>query len=377
MPKGWRTRSATGKRPRANASPNSTSSNPSASAIVFSTRSSVMRGTLQFATMATFDQLSDEQRAILELVLRRGQSYDELSGRLGMPESRVRQLAREALVELAPVTAKGVDADWRGQLADYVLGQQSGPESTATRGHLRRSEAARSWARSLLDSLDGLYGDGLPAIPDGERGARAAKREREPKPAAARPPRAPLSQQARDAVRRRRLLTAAGVAALLLLGLLLWPVGLLTGGDDDEPRKRAGGAQSAVNKRIQGQAFIATQGGKNQIVVTAVGLKPSTGKQAYQVWLYNSQRDVKSLGFAAANQQGQLQGGARLPADYRRFKFVDVSLEPVNRDSAHSGRSVLRGVLELLKKPIVQGSGKNRAKVIANIRMQPLPQGGG
>src|SRR5215212_6750002 len=345
MPKGWRTRSATGKRPRANASPNSTSSNPSASAIVFSTRSSVTPGTLQFATMATFDQLSDEQRAILELVLRRGQSYDELSGRLDMPESRVRELAREALVELAPVTAKGVDADWRGQLADYVLGQQSGPESTATRGHLRRSEAARSWARSLLDSLDGLYGDGLPAIPDG--------------------------------VRRRRLLAGAGVAALLLLGLLLWPVGLLTGGDDDEPRKRAGGAQRAVNKRIQGQAFIATQGGKNQIVVTAVGLKPSTGKEAYQVWLYNSQRDVKSLGFAAANKQGQLQGGARLPADYRRFKFVDVSLEPVNRDSAHSGRSVLRGVLELLKKPIVQGSGKNRAKVIANIRMQPLPQGGG
>ncbi|HEY8769513.1 MAG TPA: sigma factor-like helix-turn-helix DNA-binding protein, partial [Thermoleophilaceae bacterium] len=132
--------------------------------------------------MATFDQLTDDQRAILELLLRRGQSYEELSGKLGLPEARVRELARDALVELAPVTARGVDSDWRGQLADYLLGQQSGPESTATRGHLRRSEAARSWARSLLDSLDGLHGDGVPKIPDAERGGggRGPKRSREP-----------------------------------------------------------------------------------------------------------------------------------------------------------------------------------------------------
>ena len=100
--------------------------------------------------MATFDQLSDEQRAIVELVLQQGKSYDELSDMLAMPESRVRELARDALVELAPISARGVEEDWRGQLADYVLGQQAGPEATATKGHLRRSEAARSWARSLL-----------------------------------------------------------------------------------------------------------------------------------------------------------------------------------------------------------------------------------
>ncbi|MGH2848697.1 MAG: sigma factor-like helix-turn-helix DNA-binding protein, partial [Thermoleophilaceae bacterium] len=121
--------------------------------------------------MATFDQLSDEQRAIVELVLQQGKSYDELSDMLGMPETRVRALARGALVELAPLSARAVEEDWRGQLADYVLGQQAGPEATATRGHLRRSEAARSWTRSLLDSLEQLYPEGdLPAIPEGERG---------------------------------------------------------------------------------------------------------------------------------------------------------------------------------------------------------------
>ena len=106
--------------------------------------------------MATFDQLPDEQRAIVELVLQQGKSYEELSEMLGIPESRVRERARDALVDLAPLSARGVEEDWRGQLADYVLGQQDGPEATATRGHLRRSEAARSWTRSLLDSLEQL-----------------------------------------------------------------------------------------------------------------------------------------------------------------------------------------------------------------------------
>ena len=125
--------------------------------------------------MATFDQLSDEQRAIVELVLQQGKSYEELAQMLDMPEARVRERARDALVDLAPLSARGVEEDWRGQLADYVLGQQDGPEATATRGHLRRSEAARSWTRSLLDSLEQLYSNGdLPAIPEPDRNARRA-----------------------------------------------------------------------------------------------------------------------------------------------------------------------------------------------------------
>ena len=93
--------------------------------------------------MATFDQLPAEQKAILELVLQRHQSYDDLASMLGMPTPRVRQLAREALTDLSPRSASRVDMDWRGQVADYLLGQQTGPEGTATRGHLKRSEPAR------------------------------------------------------------------------------------------------------------------------------------------------------------------------------------------------------------------------------------------
>ena len=41
--------------------------------------------------MTTFDKLSAEQRAIIELVLQRGKTYAELSDLLAMPEPRVRE----------------------------------------------------------------------------------------------------------------------------------------------------------------------------------------------------------------------------------------------------------------------------------------------
>ena len=341
--------------------------------------------------MATFDQLSDEQRAIIELVLQQGKSYDELSDMLGLPENRVRELARDALVELAPVSARRVEPDWRGQLADYVLGQQAGPEATATRGHLRRSEAARAWTSSLLDSLEQLYpNDDLPVIPEGERGGRKAAAAAPAAAAAAAP--TPLSPEATAAVKRRRLVTGAGVALVLLLALLVWPVGLLTGGDDDDstPEADAAGQQAgsqttgdgggAISTGSEGAAVIARQQGATQILVTATGLEPSTDNSAYQVWLYNSDDDRRSLGATVTDQQGNLQAGAELPANYRDYEFVDLTSVAVRgqgeNQSFDNGPSVLRGLLELRDKPLTRGSGENEITLLADIRMRPLPAAG-
>src|SRR5215212_1315582 len=126
--------------------------------------------------MATFDQLPAEQRAIIELVVTRGRTYDALAEVLQVPASRVRELAIDALVELSPVTGGRVDPQWRPQVADYVLGQQSGAEPTATQSHLRRSEAARTWALSLLDSLETLYPNAdRPTIPEPDASGRGKR----------------------------------------------------------------------------------------------------------------------------------------------------------------------------------------------------------
>jgi hypothetical protein len=326
--------------------------------------------------MATFDQLSAEKRAIVELVLRQGKGYGELAGMLGMPETRVRELARDALVELAPVSAALVEEDWRGQLTDYVLGQQAGPEVVATKGHLRRSEPARTWARSLLDSLEQLYPNGsMPAIPDGDRRARQRAARRTPAPAA------PRGSEARAAVRRRRLLAGAGaLAALVLVVVLVWPIGVLTG-DDDEPAAVQAGASAGGDQggaaRSRGQAIIARQGGRGrpQIIVTASGLPPSTRRSAYQVWLYNSDQDRKSIGAQVTDAQGTLQAGGPLPSDYRDYRFIDVTEVAVNGQSFRTGDSVLRGLVELRDRPVTRGTGDRRLTLLADIQLLPLPQG--
>ena len=274
--------------------------------------------------MATFDQLSADQRAIIELVLKQGQSYDELGDMLGMPTSRVRELARDALVRLSPVSAAAVDDDWRGQLGDYLLNQQSGPEATATKGHLRHSEPARGWARSVLDSLEQFYTDGnIPQIPEGEaapaprrerkaKKAKKPKEPKEPKEPRERTQREPrqrrdLSPGAAAVVRRRRIIGIGALAAIVLFGVLAWPGKVLLF-KDDEPAKAS---RTAAAPRIVGQlvlrpqgnqgrntagiAVIAERSGDRQLIVQAQ-LPANKDREAYEVWLYNSRGDARSLG---------------------------------------------------------------------------------
>ncbi len=285
--------------------------------------------------MATFDQLSEEQRAVVELVLRRGKDYEELSEMLGMPEARVRELARDALLELAPLSGRGVEEDWRGQLADYVLGQQSGPEATATRGHLRRSEAARTWARSLMDSLEQLYDNGsMPAIPEGERAGRARRAEEgsgSPRLAGV------------DVTKRRRLLAAGGALALVaLVAVLLWPIGVLTGDDGDDSSSSAS-TTPAASGNPAGAAVILGQGDQRAVQVQATGLEPSTRKFAYQFWLYDDKGNAKSLGAQVTDKKGSLGAIGTLPDGFEKYRYFDLSRESLGGDAGHSGDSVLRG----------------------------------
>jgi hypothetical protein len=324
--------------------------------------------------MATFDQLPAEQRAILELVIQRRQTYDDLAGMLGMPTTRVRQLAREALADLSPRSAARVDSDWRGQIADYILNQQTGPEGTATRGHLKRSEPARLWALSLLDSLDHLFDErDLPVIPEGEAAPlRGRERERPPEPERERVerPSRPLSADAAAVVRRRRIAAGAAAAAALLFILLVWPVGLLTGDDGDGGGDS--GDQAEEQPRVLGQlllrpqsgekgvgiALITERDGERSLLVQARGLRSTREGQAYEVWLFNSQDDATSMGAQLTDRQGNYQGAGRLPENYEDFEFLDISRESVDQNAAHSGDSVLRGRLADLQASTGTGSGE-------------------
>ena len=350
--------------------------------------------------MPTFDQLPAEQRAIIELVVQRGRSYDELADALQITPERVRELAHDALVELSPRSAKRVDEDRRPQIADYVLGQQGSAEETATRNHLKRSEAGRMWILSLMDSLEHMYEDGkAPDVPEAgpvdeedrpgrrdrergrdrerpsrERGRREREplrgdrargrdrerdrdkdrdkdREREPRRREA------LSPEAERAVRKRRI--AGIVGGLLILGALIAVV--LTLVIDTEVKEARAPTTRVVGQLLlnpieggdrnnQGIAVVAQRGDDRSLIVQA-RLKPTEKDQAYEVWLYNSDGDAVSLGAQVTDKNGNYQGAGRLPAPLDKYKFIDVSLEKLDRNTAHSGQSVLRGEIANLQSP--------------------------
>jgi Sigma-70, region 4 len=388
--------------------------------------------------MATLDQLPPEQRAIVELVVQRGRSYETLAEVLQVPQARVRELAREALTELSPRTASRVDVDRRGQVADYLMRQQSPEEQRATRDYLKQSEPARAWALSLLDSLDPLYENGAaPSVPEpaGEAtGAAAAAetvedrlrtRERErarkepvreepeeeaveeaAEPSAARPKRE-LSPEAESALRRRRILGAvAGLA--LLAGIVVAVLAIAGVFSSDEKSSSSSSAsttasstttpsgssttagQSPVqvvggialnpigkNNKSQGVAYIVQQGGQRYVVIQAkVPPLPNSQKAAaYEVWLYNSNTDARSLGAQYTNAQGVLQGRAPLPADVGKFKSIDISRELFDKNAGHSNTSVLRGDFSSIK-PVQQPSGTSTTPG-ASTTPAPAPTPGG
>lgn len=95
-----------------------------------------------------------------------------------------------------------------------------------------------------------------------------------------------------------------------------------------------------------GTATVRKQGGAGGLALTvSAELPPSAKNEAYEVWVYNSSRDAKSLGAQVTDRQGEFIGDAPLPSDYRRYRYVDVSREKVNKDGKHSGISILRGEL--------------------------------
>ena len=101
--------------------------------------------------------------------------------------------------------------------------------------------------------------------------------------------------------------------------------------------------------------------------MSATGLEPSTDRTAYQVWLYNSEEDRKSLGASVTDQQGNLHLGEP-PADYQSYKFIDMTSVKVTGQGEDQGfergPSVLRGLLEMRAKPVTRGKGKQRTTLL-------------
>jgi hypothetical protein len=319
--------------------------------------------------MSRLDELPPDQRAALALLLAQRKTYADVAGLLGMPERAVHDRAHAALAMLAPREARGLTAEGRKDVGDYLLGQQPGmADRLATRAYLGGSEPARVWARAISDELAPLSEAGLPEIPDGAGASGAAE-----EPATSAPPRretpaaggataaGPQDRSLGERLPSSRLggaLLLAAIAAGVVVAVLL-----ITGGGSKHGKSAARATTAATTtgptviqqlkltspqtgSKAIGAVDILAEGSKRAFLIDAENLPESKGF-FYALWLYNSPTSHKPLSSSPpVGSNHRLQGGALLPADAGNYHTVLLTRE-TSRKPTQPGPVVLSGPFSL------------------------------
>ena len=367
--------------------------------------------------------LSGDQRAMLQLLLERGQSYEDIASLLGLGTDEVRGRARTALAEIG-----GSDPDGEVGLTDYLLGQADPIGRADVARHLQADPGARDLAEKLVTQLRVLApGAELPEIPAAAsgRGGRAATAAAKPKPAEAPAPPAGAGRWPGSAgtltIRQRRLIAGLAGGGVLVVIVVLIAAGAF-GGDDSSGDGGSGTAVAETETTAaDGSGAAAADGsgaeslpaaGRTFAILTAqdgsdaagaaqfgrirqraylqvdlTGLEPSPEGKNYVIWFYGSDRSAFPLSFEKVGENGQLRGLAPIPVavlgalQQGVFDSVDVSLTDVSelraalREARRSrnappyvGESVLRGP--------IQGPGAEAAKAPAGSGATPDNGGG-
>jgi hypothetical protein len=315
------------------------------------------------------DTLAPDQRAVLELILRQGRSYGELSELLAIPERDVRARADAGLRTLAGEPPAGVDS---GRIADWLLGQQRDTDAERTREAVARNAPAREWAASAAERLREL-GGGVPDVPAGDED-RVADDRPAPRPREAREPATPLPRPDRTAgaTSSSRLGGAIliGVVAVLVAATLLWIFVLRD--DEEEPAAPAGGAQPTATATapageagdivLQGTGdseaaglmrLIRRDDGTVQFAIAAQNVPPNQGREVYAVWFTREGGKPRRLGFAQAQvgEEGVLTTGGPQQGDEDQFPQWFATYEKVlitretDAKAKQPGPTVLEGTL--------------------------------
>jgi hypothetical protein len=333
--------------------------------------------------MGSIESLNDGQRAVLQLLLRRGKSYDEIAALLKSDAAAIRGRAHGAVEVLGP-EGTDVDADRRNEIADYLLGQQTASQRAATREYLEASAPGRSWARGAsgaLATLAGAEADKLPEVP--------AEREEVAEAFGALEARAARQEEVQRAAKRGGWLLSAGLGLALAIVLIAIIAIAKSGGDDTKGSDSAVATttsptgtgtstsptsttpNAATDPQILAQGVLrppdgsgSTASGQVAIVrfpennryrlaLTAKGIPPSSSSgSAYAVWFYTSPGSALFLGFPdkVVGANGKLDTVADLSPDTPNYKEVLLTSERSNAPTK-PGTIVLRARL------VIAGSG--------------------
>jgi hypothetical protein len=331
--------------------------------------------------MASLDSLPADQRAVLQLILQRGRSYDDIAQLLSIDRAAVRERALAGLDALGPQTR--VPPERRALITDYLLGQLPPRVSDELRDRLAQSASERAWARVLAAELAPLAAEGLPEIPAEAPGSRepvaaavappAAADAPDDEPAPRIPPDHGVPDRPPDgAPRSSRVGGAVLLAAGALIAIIVVLVIVLTNNGSSSRTSSASASTPSASStpastptisttpkvvsqinlisptkgKAAGIADVLRQGTSTGIAIVASGLQANTKHDAYAVWLYNSATDSHILGFVnpGVGANGKLSTAGALPANAVHYKNLIVTLETQASPKA-PGTIVLEGAL--------------------------------
>lgn len=248
--------------------------------------------------------LKQDERALLQLVCERDQSYADLAELLDTTTDEVKAKARAALTELG-----GADPDAEVGLTDYLLGQADPIGRADAVRYLQQDPEARELAVTISTKLQALVpGAKLPTIPE-PRGRRrpaaptAPAKRAEPGTAAptagaAAAPSAPdvAPAGAGRSAKQTQLIAGLAAAGLVLLIVVLALAGVFSG-DDDGPGDEQAAAQeqrtiTPVELSPRGESGVAGTANFGTVDTTLFvdlevrGLNPEPGRRnAYLMWM--------------------------------------------------------------------------------------------
>lgn len=285
--------------------------------------------------------ITADQRATLQLLLERGQSYGDLARLLGQPEDEVRARARGALTELG-----GADPDRNVGLTDYLLGQADPIGRADASRHLRDDPADYELAAQLSDRLRELFPAAtLPRLPGQPRPAGGGLLRRQAPSADAEPKRrgSGLSRS------QTRLIVLSASAAVIVIAIVLAVTGAFGGGSDDEATAGATSSTTTTggDQQIQQVALRPVSGGNASgtaifglatgdqpyVDVAIKGLDPAPENKTYVVWLMLTTEKGYPLAPITVAENGTFSDRFPIPAAVlpivTHVQLVDVSIAPV------------------------------------------------
>lgn len=360
--------------------------------------------------MSGLETLPPDQRAVMQLILVQGRGYADLAATLRLDAAAVRERAHAGAAALGLPGAETVDADTRGRIVDYLLGQQDDGERIVTFAELGASPAACRWAQELRARLASVASEELPEVPasataavtNGSGGSSApaiaptpAALATAPAPTpvagpaatrAAAPPRPPAtggpsaSTDGPSGPRPSRLGGAILIGGAAVLAIVLAIV--LIGGDDSPsssgstsstPARTSAQTQTsttAANRQAAartvggavlratssgGSAFGAalvqqTTNGRRLLAIEVARLPGNGAQEIYAIWLQGT-AGSKFLGFVPnqVRANGTFTVSSALPrsVDLSAYSTVLVTSEGTSAVPTTPGTAVVSGPLRL------------------------------